>query len=272
MRILLFVLTVFLAPAFAAPAADACGADSDCIVGDRTYRISLPEGVDEPVGAVIWSHGYRGSAAGAMRNGSLLKMVHEQGLALIAAQGVNGSWDLPYGPRTFDSTGAAEFDYFNAVIADAEQRFGIDTSQLVASGFSAGGMMVWNIACARPDMFAGYVPISGTYWLKPPESCAGPTASIVHIHGDNDSTVPLDGRAIGETHQGKVSEALSHYSREGEFGPAQTTAADIDALRCTGRTNADGAILDFCLFSGGHSFRTEYLAYGIERLRAQGRL
>lgn len=28
----------------AGSAAQACGADSDCIVGDRIYRISLPEG------------------------------------------------------------------------------------------------------------------------------------------------------------------------------------------------------------------------------------
>ena len=86
MRIILLILAIL-----AAPMALACGADSDCMVGDRSYRISLPEGVDVPVGAVVWAHGYRGTAAGVMRNGSLRKMVHAEGLALIALQGVDGS-------------------------------------------------------------------------------------------------------------------------------------------------------------------------------------
>lgn len=265
MRYLIFFLALVLAPAVSA-----CGADSDCVVGDRVYRISLPEGVDAPVGAVIWAHGYRGSAAGVMRNGSLRKMVHAQGLALIAAHGIGGSWDLPNGPRTMNSTGAAEYAYFEAVIADASTRFGIDPARLISSGFSAGGMMVWNLACARPDMFAGFVPVSGTFWLEPPAACAPDVTSIVHIHGDRDTTVPLDGRVIGETKQGKVSDALTMYAAHGEFGPVEQR--DTDILQCSKQENAGGNVLEFCLFEGGHSFRTEYLAYGIEQLKAAGRL
>lgn len=265
MRYILTIVALMLGGA-----AQACGADSDCMVGDRSYRISLPEGVTEPVGAVIWSHGYRGSAKGVMRNGSLRKMVHGHGLALIAAQGVNGTWDLPNGPRTPNSTGAEEFAYFDAVIADAHSRFRIDSSRLVASGFSAGGMMVWNIACARPDMFAGFVPISGTYWLKPPTTCAQPIASIIHIHGDADKTVPLLGRPIGPTHQGEVPQSLAHYSDHGDFGPL--TEITVGPLDCTRSANKTGAMLEFCLFKGGHSFRTEYLSYALDRLRDAGEL
>lgn len=253
-----------------APVAEACGAESDCVLGERIYRISLPEGQVGPVGAVIWAHGYRGSAAGVMRNMSLRRMLHAQGLALIAAQGVDGSWDLPDGPRTPDSTGAAEFAYFEAVIADAQARFGIDPARLVASGFSAGGMMVWNLACARPELFAGFVPFSGTFWRAPPATCAVPAASVIHIHGDDDSTVPLDGRPIGPTVQGKVSEALAMYGALGGFGPARDVSTDM--LRCAQQDNAAGDVLEFCLFSGGHSFRTEYLAYALERLRDAGQL
>ena len=263
---LLFVVSAFMA----APAAQACGADSDCTVGDRTYRISLPEGVTTPVGAVIWAHGYRGSAEGAMRNRSLIGMAHAQGLAFIAAQGIEGTWDLPNGPRTMDSTGAAEFAYFEAVIADAVARHGIDPDKLVMSGFSSGGMMVWNLACARPDLFAGFVPISGTYWLGPPETCARPVASIVHIHGDDDATVPVDGRRIGKTRQGKVSDALEMYALHGVFGPE--TRKDTAMLHCSERATIGGDVLDFCLFSGGHSFRTEYLLQAIMRLRDAGQL
>lgn len=267
----LFTLCATIVLAWAAPAV-ACGPDTDCPVGDRHYRIAMPEGHDgtTPVGALIWSHGYRGSAAGAMRNGALRRMVSDAGLALIAAQGVNGTWDLPYGPRTFDSDGGAEFAYFDAVIADAAGRFAIDQNRIVASGFSAGGMVVWNLACSHPEHFAGFIPMSGTFWLKPPEDCEGPVQSIVHIHGDADRTVPLDGRPIGETHQGKVSDALALYRDFGDFGAPESY--ETGGLNCDMRRNAGGAVLDFCLFEGGHSFSTRHLAHGIEMLKQAGRI
>ena len=242
------------------------------MIGDRSYRIAMPQGYDgaTPVGTLVWTHGYRGTAAGAMRNGSLRKMVSDAGLALIAVQGVNGSWDLPHGPRTFSSTGAAEFAYFDAVIDDAADRFAIDRQRVVAGGFSAGGMMVWNLACSHPEKFAGFIPMSGTYWLKPPDNCAAPVSSIVHIHGDADPTVPLTGRPIRETKQGKVAEALSSYAKFGKFGALNSSKTGT--LDCQNRRNAKGKILEFCLFRGGHSFRTEHLRYGIKRLRAAGQI
>jgi len=250
----------------------ACGADTDCVLGDRTYRIAMPEGYDgkTPVGALVWSHGYRGSAAGAMRNGSLRRMLSDQGLAFIATKSKGNDWDIPNGPGKPDSTGAAEFDYFDAVLADAQARFAIDPERIIVSGFSAGGVMVWNLACSHPQGFAGFIPMSGTFWLEPPETCAQPVSSIVHIHGDADNTVPLDGRAINETRQGKVSDALALYTDFGGFGPAQPASAGD--LTCEDKTNAAGEILDFCLFPGGHSFRTEHLLYGIEQLKEAGQL
>lgn len=266
MRLLILFLMCLPLPALA------CGAQTACTIGTREYRIAMPEGHDgvTPVGAVVWSHGYRGSAAGVMRNGSLRRMVSEAGLALIAAQGVEGSWDLPLGPGSYDSTGAEEFAYFDAVIDDATRRFAIDPTRLIASGFSAGGMMVWNLACARSKRFAGFVPIAGTFWLRPPETCSTPVASVVHIHGDADRTVPLTGRAIRETKQGDVAEVLAFYGAFGGFGA--TTHSTPGALRCDTRQNADGKILAFCLFEGGHSFRTEHLRFGLERLRDAGAL
>lgn len=266
MRILTFLLLLFTAPAHA------CGPDTDCAVGARIYRIAMPEDWDGTslVPALIWSHGYRGSAAGAMRNKFMRAMLSDAGYALIAAQGVNGTWDLPYGPRTFDSDGAAEFAYFEAVIDDAVANHAVDPDRIVASGFSAGGMMVWNLACARPGLFAGFIPYSGTFWLKPPDACAAPATSIVHIHGTDDSTVPLTGRPIGETHQGEVEEAMTMYRDFGAFGP--TNYYKIGPLTCRNRNNEGGETLQLCLFEGGHSFRHEFVGHGLNELIDAGQL
>lgn len=255
-----------------ASATHACGPDSDCVLGERHYRIAMPDGYDgaTPVPAIVFAHGYRGSAQGVMRNGSLRRMVSDLGAALIAVKSGDDDWVIPNAPRHMDSDGAEEFAYFDAVLEDAATRFDIDTSRVMATGFSAGGMMVWNLACARSDSFAAFAPISGTFWLKPPETCAGPVANIIHIHGDDDSTVPLTGRPIGPTKQGEVAEALDMYVKYGGFG--STTANTHDTLSCQERRNQQADILDFCLFEGGHSFRTEYVRFAWERFKDAGRL
>ena len=74
----------------------ACGPDTDCVIGDRTYRIRMPEGHDgvTPVGAIVFVHGYRGTAAGVMRNKSLMKVASDLGVALIAVTSVGGDWSV----------------------------------------------------------------------------------------------------------------------------------------------------------------------------------
>jgi len=267
MRPLLFAaLSLVSTPALA------CGPDTDCVLGDRTYRVAMPEGHDgaTPVGAIVFSHGYRGYAAGLMRNKNLRRVISDMGLAFVALKSKDDDWVLPNAPRHMDSDGSLEFSYVDAVIEDVTKRRAIDADRLVAAGFSAGGMMTWNLACARSDLFAGFVPISGTFWLKPPATCAGPVANIIHIHGDNDPTVPLNGRRIQNTHQGKVSEALDMYRDYGNFKPAQPTKTA--RLTCENGVNPDGKVLDFCMFEGGHSFRSEYLSFAWQTFEKAGQL
>ncbi|MEO9651931.1 MAG: prolyl oligopeptidase family serine peptidase [Roseobacter sp.] len=264
------LIAVFLS-VFALPAV-ACGPNSNCMVGERHYRIAMPSDHDgaTPVPVIIFAHGFRGTAQGVMRNRSLRQLSTELGAALIAVKSDGPGWNLPYGPRTFDSDGSAEFSYFDAVLEDAAARYPLDEKRVMVSGFSAGGMMVWNLACARPERFAGFAPIAGTFWLKPPETCDAPVANVIHIHGDKDTTVPLLGRAIGETKQGQVPKVLEMYGDFGAFNAP--TSATYAGLSCKEQKNAQGDILDFCLFSGGHSFRTEHVRHAWERLIAAGRM
>ena len=265
------IATTLFACFLASPAL-ACGPDTDCALGDRHYRIAMPDGHDgtSEVGVIVFAHGYRGSARGVMRNGSLRRLASDMGLALIAVKSSEDDWVLPNSPRRKDVDGAEEFNYLDAVIADADAKFPIETGRMMMTGFSAGGMMTWNMACHRPAMFAGFAPISGTFWLNPPETCASPVANVIHMHGDADPTVPLAGRPIADTHQGDVMESLEMYATYGGFGPAQPR--DVGALACKDRTNAQGDILNFCMFEGGHSFRTEYVKFAWDTFAQNGKL
>ena len=256
MRAVFFFSAALLALSALGPtAARACGPESDCAVGQRVYRIAVPdEWRGSPRGAILYAHGYKGSAAGVMRNQGLRAAAESLGVALIALQARGDAWSLPNGPRALRTGEPAdlsgEIAYVEAVLADTAARFAIAQERVMATGFSAGGMLIWELACRRSDLAAGFAPISGTFWAPVPEDCPAPAASLVHIHGTADEVVPLDGRAIGPARQGRVAGALALYRRHGDFSPAGRETRD--GLACERSTNDEGRLLAVCLHGGGH--------------------
>jgi polyhydroxybutyrate depolymerase len=257
---LLAVATLAATVAFAAPEAAACGRDTDCVIGDRSYRIALPDGYDgaTPIGAIIFAHGYRGTAAGVMRNKALTALASELGVAFIAAQADGTDWKIPNAPHGANPDGTGELAYFDALIADVTTRFAIDPTRLVASGFSSGGMVVWHLACNRGDRFAGFVPMSGTFWAPVPETCPSGPVNLIHYHGDADPVVPLDGRPIGDARQGDVRKAIELIARIGGYRRVETEPTP--GLDCARRANSDGKLLELCLFAGKHQLKAKHLA------------
>lgn len=268
-----FVLAVAIAlmSFAAADVAKACGIDSDCMIGDRSYRIRLPlADTDGRPGALVFAHGYKGSAAGTMRNQNLARLADELGVVLVAPKSAGDDWQIQGVPNDMQTDGAQELAYYDALLDTLRDEHGVDPERIVMTGFSAGGMMVWTLACRRSAAFAAFVPIAGTFWAPVPEACDGPAADVIHIHGTTDRIVPLEGRPIAQTHQGSVTRALEMYLAHGGYGPAVSeTRGD---LSCDARQNADGAILDYCLFEGGHSFSVEYIRSAWDRLTEAGRL
>ncbi|MEQ8604533.1 MAG: hypothetical protein RIB45_14555 [Marivibrio sp.] len=265
-----------LAAAFIAfavpPSAAACGPQSDCVVGDRAYRIALPDRPAPALGAIVHAHGYKGTAAGAMRNRSLRDAAAALGVALIALQARGDAWSLPNGPGALRAGRPADLDgeiaYMEAVLQDAAKRFGVDRGRVMATGFSAGGMLIWELACRRSDLAAGFAPISGTFWAPVPASCPAPPASLVHIHGTSDDVVPLDGRAIGPARQGRVPEALALYRRHGGFAPVE--GRTVDGLECARSVGPEGRLLAFCRHDGGHRFDGALVSVAWRLLREAG--
>jgi polyhydroxybutyrate depolymerase len=261
MMFMQFALAGILALVLPVGAAVACGAKTDCPVANGTYRINLPEG--KPVGALVFAHGYQGSAAGIMKNTSLLKMASDRGLALIALQALDDDWDIPNAPGN-QKPARDELDYVDSVVADAVRVFDIPRDNVVISGFSAGGMLVWNVICGRGDAYAGYIPYSGTFWKGPPATCPAPAQNIVHVHGTADRTVPMAGRAIADTRQGNVMDVLKMY--KDAKGMSDQGSYRVADLTCTRSVSDTGKRLDLCLFDGDHSFTTSRIAAAYDSL------
>lgn len=269
-QLMRFMTFVFLALAPISVAA--CGTDSQCKIGDRHYYIALPDGYDGQtrIPALIFAHGFQGSALGIIRNPRLRKVTNELGIAFIAVKSLGQSWATVNAPGGSRRNEQVELAYIDAVKRDVTDRFAIDPGKMVMGGASTGGMVTWTLACQRSDAFAAFIPMSGTFWGDVPRSCEGRVANIVHFHGDKDRTVPLNGRAVAGTYQGSVPDALAMYRAFGKFNaPKRETGG---GLRCENSNNAAGNIVNFCLYDGGHSFRSSNVAVAWQMLRNAGKI
>lgn len=234
-----------------------CGVETACLIGQRSYRIERPEG-DDRIGAILFLHGYRASSAGTMANAALRDLARELGVALVAAQADGEDWTIPGVPHDKATDGAAEFAYFRALVRDLSHRHKIDRGRTLVVGFSAGGMMVWNLACHLDRPFGGYLAISGTFWEPVPEGCVLPAPGLIHVHGLADRVVPLEGRAIGDARQAPVAEAMAMYVRSGHFEVDPTVRHRLygDRRTCAGWRSVANRILAFCTHPGGHDLDT----------------
>lgn len=251
LAVLALLLALVLSPVM--PAAS-CGPDSDCLVGERSYRIRMPAAAPGRVGAILFLHGHGGQAADIMGDAELAAAVSGLGLALIAPQSSGIGWRM----RRRDSDPAAdalfEVEALDRVMDDVVARFAVDRGRVMASGMSAGGMMVWSLACHRAAAYAGFAPIAGTFWSAMPRDCGAPPDWMRHIHGTRDATVPLEGRALrGGAVQGNVFAAIAMFAAAGGYAPPRQ--AVLDAQDCEIRGNARGAELALCLHEGGHDYR-----------------
>ena len=241
-----------------AAAQASCGPSPDpCALPDGEYHIVLPETGGASAPAVLYLHGAGGSGQSALRNRGMVDALTRRGYAVIA----------PTGGRSFGNRagrvwnfypgweGRDERDFLMRVAADATDRFGLDRNRMLLSGFSAGGFMVYYLACAAPRSFAAYASVAGGFWRPHPQTCDGPV-QLFHTHGWRDGTVPLEGRALrgGAFLQGDIFAGMEIWRAAN-----RCAGEDPDAYSDTGpfwrrkwTDCAVGSALELALHPGGH--------------------
>ncbi|MEP3046841.1 MAG: polyhydroxybutyrate depolymerase [Roseibium sp.] len=235
-----------------------CGEEVPCEISNGEYFIHMPVGhaTDEPLGAILYLHGHRGKALNALRNKNFQKMADELGVAFVAVQGVNGTWSFPSSPRSLRD----EYVFFDEVLSDLSDRFGIDTDRTMLSGFSSGGFMTWYMACKQSDRFSGYAPIAGAFWEPLPVNCETEPPYLFHVHGTSDTVVPLAGRWLGggKWKQGDVFESFDVWRRQVGLDETKSEKMTDGSLSCERWSPVTG-VLELCLHEGGHNVRAEWI-------------
>ena len=240
-----------------------CGdEEAACEIAGGTYHVELPEDRAEEPAALMFLHGWGSSGEGTLTMRGVVDAALERGYAVIAPDGIpregrsGRTWAFhPERPQRRD-----EIAFLTAVRDDAAERFGLDPGRMLLAGFSIGGSMTSYLACAEPDAFAAYAPVSGSFWRPHPETCAGPVR-LLHTHGWRDPVVPLEGRLLrgdsldapNAVAQGDVWHAMDLWRQAGGCRlQADEFASDDTYWRKDWTSCSDGAALGFALFDGGH--------------------
>ncbi|WP_321342799.1 alpha/beta hydrolase-fold protein [Breoghania sp.] len=247
----------------------ACGVETACPVPGGEYRVRMPDSAKTSgrIGAILYLHGYRGTAENAIRNKGLVRMASDLGVALITPQGAGRSWSFPGSPQARRD----DIAFIGAVLDDAARRLPIDPDKVMASGFSVGGSMVWYLACNLGDRFAGFAPVAGAFWEPLPQSCPGPEPNLFHVHGTSDKVVPMAGRAIGDrARQGDVIEGWKLWETKGACAGEVPESFSLErlGLDCERRARCNGKTLELCLHPGGHAFKAVWVERAWRELAA----
>ncbi len=191
-----------------------------CQVKLGSYNVALPKAslpdrkTGRKIPAVIFFHGAGRSGADTLKNTSMIQAMNNRGYAVIAPSGLKRpnsrfgpGWSfIPQRPKMRD-----ELAFTREVLADASTKFSIDRDQILMSGFSIGGSLVWYLACQDSKVATAYAPVAGAFWFPEPtaQDCSGPI-KLMQTHGWRDKTVPLEGRPLGggSIQQGDVFHSL----------------------------------------------------------------
>jgi polyhydroxybutyrate depolymerase len=252
-------MLLWIAPASAA----ACGASTPCDVEGGYYLAAVPPGWDgaSPLPLVVYFHGWNSSPEGTFRNRALVNGVTRRGALFVAPYARTGYWRQIGEGRA--EPGRDELAYVRAVMADVARRWPVDQRRTLASGFSRGASLVWNLACYAGPMFRAYAPIAGGFWNSTPPDCPTGPVNMRHVHGTADRVVAFD--EIGIYNSMPIPEGmatlrnLNGCSSEPAAAPGEPRLACRRWQDCTA-----GGVLELCLHERGHSIPAEWVADGLD--------
>jgi polyhydroxybutyrate depolymerase len=146
--------------------------------------------------------------------------------------------------------------FVRALLDTLEREYPIDHRRVYATGFSNGGMMSYQVACALSDRFAAVAPVSGELAMD----CApSRPVSVLIIHGTADQNLPYDGgvgpKALDKHDVKSVHYALDHWLRFDRCATTPRVDSTAALVRRTFAPCAENTAVElYTIIGGGHAW------------------
>lgn len=194
-------------PAFApvVPAIDPSGETVDVDVAtadgrDRSAHLYVPATLPEgPVPLLVALHGGTGWGEQYQNNSGYDGLAEANGFLVVYPDGI-GSSVKDDALRTWNGgvcCGRAARDdvddvsFLRQLVEQLSGEYDIDADRVYATGHSNGMIMSYRLACEAADVFVAVAGQAGTLGV---DDCSpSEPVSVLHIHGEADTSVPIDG-------------------------------------------------------------------------------
>lgn len=202
----------------------------------RSYRTYVPDDLDSSraVPLVVMLHGGFGNAEQAEHDYGWDARADADSFVVVYPDGSGRAWNAGdcCGPPA--RNGVDDVGFVEQVVATVSRQAPIDPRRIFVTGMSNGAMLAYALIC-RTGVFAAAAPVAGA----PMQPCTDPSpASLLHIHGVDDTSVPLDG-SPGDG-RGKVPahtpipEVIASWRRVDDCGePSVTTDGPVTTSTAT---------------------------------------
>lgn len=219
---------------------------------DRSYRLHVPADLAEDPALIVMIHGGLGSAAQAERSYGWNAAADSAGFVVAYPDGIQRTWNAGDCCGGAARTGVDDVAFVTALVDRLQHEYGISPERTFATGMSNGAMMTYRLAC-ETDLFAAIAPVAGTIVTD----CPAPApASVLHIHGLDDTQVRMDGEpgdGIGDVDGMPVPDAVALW-RDVD-GCAEPALVDAPPVSTSTSTCTDGRTVTLVTVAGaGHQW------------------
>lgn len=156
----------------------------------RTFRIYRPASLPASAPLVVVLHGALGSGQQAERSYGWDAQADAGHFLVAYPDGLHRTWDVT--PQCCGPAAAQQVDdigFITALVRSISAALPVDPARIDVAGISNGGLLAYALAC-RTTVFAAIGGVSTTEL----GACADPApASVLHIHGTADHTIPYAG-------------------------------------------------------------------------------
>ncbi len=164
---------------------------------ERSYFFHVPTSYEpgQPVPLLLAFHSRTTDGGEILRASKFLEWAAEMNFIVASINASTHSnvtsWNA--GNCCSPSTDASENDVLlvSAIIEAVKMNFSIDSERLWAVGHSNGGMMAYRLACDLSDKITAVAVVTGS--MVTPSCFPAKPVSVIHLHGDLDPTVPIQG-------------------------------------------------------------------------------
>lgn len=149
-------------------------------IGARNFYVWGPRDDGKPKPIVLAFHGWGSDGRGLETWFGLERYV--DGGYVVYPDSDGDNWDYD---------GNDDIDFVAAILQKMAATYCVDTTRVMALGFSYGGRFVNHLACKRPELVRGIV-VAGSRWDSDETKCVGPVPVLV-VHRTHDETMPIAG-------------------------------------------------------------------------------